>query len=141
MADWAGHARSNYFRVKDQDAFADLCEKWNLTFIVDKETPERVGFICENEFGNLPSYRMEEKETDDRVIEVEYDFDDFLDEIASHLKDEEVAIMIECGAEKLRYLTGIAYAINNKREAVSVSLDDIYENAKTLGTNITDASY
>jgi len=141
MADWAGHARSNYFKVKDQDAFADLCEKWNLTFVVDKNSPERVGFLCENEFGGLPNYRMEEEEIHGKIVEFEYDFDDFLDQLTKHLEDNEVAIMYEVGAEKMRYITGIAYAINNKRDVVSVSLDDIYKKAKTLGKNITDATY
>jgi len=142
MADWYGHARSNYFRVKDQDAFADLCEKWNVTFIIDKDNPELVGFICETDSGSLPNYRCEEHEDlEGNIQEFDYDFDDFLEKLSLHLEEGEIAIMIECGAEKLRYITGVAYAINSKGETVIVSLNDIYEKAKLLGNNITLAEY
>jgi hypothetical protein len=36
---------------------------------------------------------------------------------------------MEIGAEKLRYLTGVAIAVNHKGRAAVVSLDDIYRKA------------
>jgi len=108
MADWYGHARSNYFRVKDQNAFADLCEKWNVTFVTDKNNPELVGFICESDFGNLPNYRCEEHEDiKGEIRKFEYDFDDFLEDLTKHLEENEVAIMIECGAEIIEILDSV----------------------------------
>jgi hypothetical protein len=49
---------------------------------------------------------------------------------------------MEVGTEKYRYLNGIAFAVNNKKEVIRISLDDIYEKAKeTLGSQITTATY
>ena len=49
--------------------------------------------------------------------------------------------MMEAGAEKLRYISGFAFAFNNKGEEITIRLSDIYERAKDLGTNITAAEY
>ena len=49
---------------------------------------------------------------------------------------------MECGAEKLRYLTGRAEAINAAGWRCTVSLSDIYEIAETeLGGPVTRAEY
>jgi hypothetical protein len=140
MADWYGSARSNYFRVKDLKAFQELCSRWGVSFMTKSESePELVGFVCETEFGGLPSHIFEEVVGTDELKE--YEFDDFLKELAGLLKDGEVAIMMEAGAEKLRYITGCAVAVNSKGRTVSVSLDDIYKKAKKLGGNITPVEY
>ncbi len=136
MADWYGSARSNYFRVKDIDAFRKLCKIWNITPITDEKSPVRVGFLCDSNFSNggLPDYRYEDSENGE-----EFDFDDFLSELSALLMDDEVAVMMEAGAEKLCYVTGCAIAINSKGDKCSVSLDEIYERAKAIGNNITKA--
>ncbi len=134
MADWYGTARSNYFRVKDIDAFRKLCKLWNITLITDEKNPVRVGFLCHNNNGGFPDYRYEDSESGE-----EFDFDDFLSELSPLLMDDEVAVMVEVGAEKLRYVTGCAIAINCKGDKCSVSLDEIYERAKAIGKNITKA--
>ncbi len=134
MANWYRSARSNYFRVKDIDAFRKLCKLWNITPITDEKNPPRVGFLCENNNGGLPNYRYEDSESGE-----EFDFDDFLSELSALLMDDEVAVMVETGAEKLCYVTGCAIAINSKGDKCSVSLDEIYERAKAIGKNITKA--
>jgi len=45
--------------------------------------------------------------------------------VADHLIDGEVAIFMECGAEKLRYIVGCAVAVNNKREYKVVNINSI----------------
>ncbi len=134
MSDWYGSSRSNYFRVKDIEAFRKLCKLWNITLITDEKSPVRVGFLCENNNGGLPNYRYEDSESGE-----EFDFDDFLSELSALLMDDEIAVMIEAGAEKLCYVTGCAIAINSKGDKCSVSLDEIYERAKAIGKNITKA--
>ena len=55
-----------------------------------------------------------------------------------------VAIFIDAGSEKLRYIHGCAVAINSKGESVRIMLNDIYELAKQLTEhpeNITEATY
>lgn len=125
MSQWYGNARSNYFRVKDKEKFKELCNSWFLSFI---EEDNKVGFLCDGDNGGLPSYKYES--------DVELNFDDFLKELSECLIDEEVAILFEVGSEKLAYLTGVAYAINNKNEQKRISLEEIYERAKPLGKNI-----
>ncbi len=43
---------------------------------------------------------------------------------------------MEAGAEKLSYVTGFALALNSRRNKVTLSLGDIYEMARGLGSNI-----
>lgn len=136
MSDWYGTSRSNYFRVKNLKKFKAFCARWGVEFIAKDDTPELVGFLGESQFGGLPSHITEEAE----LGEVrELDSDDFYKELAEHLKDGEVAIMMEFGAQKHAYITGFAIAVNSKGETVSISLNDIYEKAKALGKNITKA--
>jgi len=52
-----------------------------------------------------------------------------------------VAIMMEAGAEKCRYINAYALAVNSKGETKEISLDQIYELAQPLGEHITRAEY
>jgi len=65
--------------------------------------------------------------------------------VAEHLADGEVAIFMESGAEKLRYIIGYAEAINNKGERRTISIGDIYNIARTeltdRGHDVTVAEY
>jgi hypothetical protein len=54
---------------------------------------------------------------------------DLLNEISLHLSTEQVAVLMEAGAEKLRYITGSALAVNHLGRVVEVSLSDIYREA------------
>jgi hypothetical protein len=52
---------------------------------------------------------------------------------------------MEIGAEKLRYLTGVAIAVNHKGRVVEVTLSDIYRKAarsfRIAEGEITEATY
>lgn len=50
-------------------------------------------------------------------------------------------MLLEVGAEKLRYLTGTAVAVNSRGEQVGLSLDEVYARAAHLGATITTAHY
>ena len=144
MADWYGTARSNYFRVTDIEKFKELCSLWGIEFIrgtkpmcgVEEVDPGLVGFACGN--GGLPNNRAA---SEDEGSGLELDFEAFLQELSGHLGEGEVAVMMEVGNEKLRYMTGIAYAINSRGEQATVSLYSIYELAERLGKNVTKAEY
>lgn len=136
MANYYETARSNYFLVKDEEAFKKEC-----SFIGDCEISTQVrndktyyAIIGSQEYG-FPVWLRDENEDE---IEIEIDWEDFF---KRHLADDEVAIVMGAGSEKIRYVNGWAVAYNNKGDAVSVNLDDIYEKAKSLGSNITHASY
>ena len=138
MANYVAFVRSNYFKVKDLTAFEQFCEKWDLRLISDEEKcPEEsplYGFLVECSEAGIPSiYYDTEKE--------DYVDGDFLGELSNHLVDGWVAIVMEVGYEKMRYLIGFAVAINEAGERFQVSLGDIYDKAKSLGRHITDCEY
>jgi len=136
MADWYGSNRSNYFKVKNVGAFEKFLDSWGakLWKKPDQKTGEMLcGFTSTNDKGNLPDLREEQ----DHDLE----FDDFTKELAEHLEDGEVAIMMEAGAEKLRYITGFALAINSKGETASIALREIYDKAQSLGNVRTRCEY
>lgn len=125
MANYYAAARSNYFKVKDADEFLKAMELVpnveihageNGTFCILGEDPDG---------GGWPAFIYNE-ETDD------YEDFDLPDYVSQYLADDSVAIFMETGAEKLRYVVGYAVAVNNKGEQVTVSLNDIYEMAAEL---------
>lgn len=127
MANYCGTGRSNYFKVKNTDKFL----KWSKTFDGIEIRPSgRKNEFCvfgNEESGDFPG-----------------DPDEFILDIAQHLSKDSVAIFISAGAEKLRYISGWALAINSKGETKEIALDHIYDWAKTLTTKpekITRAEY
>jgi hypothetical protein len=137
MANWRGTSRSNYFRVKDAQAFEADMAKFQIPYWPGEADKNDMYAISgrDDEDGYWPSAYPADDE-DDEAIEF-----DIYEVVASHLADDEVAILMEAGAEKLRYVTGVAVAINNKGGVEEVKLDDIYEKAKKLGSNITGCWY
>jgi len=70
---------------------------------------------------------------------------DFLNELSQHLAKDEVAVLLTAGAEKLRYITGEALAVNYEGKVVDLSLLDIYQKAarafRVPLSSITHAEY
>jgi len=67
---------------------------------------------------------------------------DFYTEFSRHLEKDEVAILMEVGSEKLRYLVGFAMAINHEGDILQVSIRDIYKLVKEeWGIDPTPAEY
>jgi hypothetical protein len=140
MANYTSTARTNYFRVKDVDAFNKWIEQFGGIEVVKKTIGLETGFGMLFDDG-MPTVRWEiDLDADGNEQEGDVDID-FMDELAEHLADDEVAIFQEAGAENMRYVNGHTIAINNKKEVRSINLDDIYEVAKQLGKNITKAQY
>jgi hypothetical protein len=138
MATYFSTARTNYFRVKDVDAFNKWIEQFSGLETIVQETQGTVGILFDD---GVPNERWEtEKDADGTEQEVDVEID-FMEELAEHLADNEVAILQESGAEKLRYVNGYSIAVNNKGERREISINNIYDLAKELGTNITRAEY
>lgn len=133
MANYYASARSNYFRVKDDDAFLDAMTPFEVE--ASKDNDGRWLLIDVSGDANGWPFVVFDEATD------EYEDIHFPEVVAPHLADGEVCILMEVGREKLRYLSGYAIAFNNKGEEKRVSLNDIYELATDLGTNITDCTY
>lgn len=133
MANYYASCRSNYFNVKDDDAFN---EEMSAIPSIEVRNTEK-GFVilgdCPDGSG-WPSWIYDEETGEESEI-------DLPEIVSKHLVDGDVAIFMESGAEKLRYVAGYAEAINNKGERKSINLAQIFELAKELGTNVTDASY
>jgi len=139
MANYYEQSRSSYFKVKDKAAFQAFLDRFcgAVEMIEDEKDKNRVGFLAPegipSEWGVADADGMEES------VEV-----DFVGELAGHLADHEVLIIVGNGYEKMRYLTGFAVAINNKGERRQVTVEDIYELAKQLTKRpkrITRAEY
>jgi hypothetical protein len=136
MANYCCTMRSNYFAVKSLTDFDKFCERWDLENLGDDRSDGLVGLTPRGEcLTSMP--RDEDGE------ELNGDFD-FAQELSKQLADEAVAIWMEVGNEKLRYVCGFAWAINSKGKMRSVGIDDIYKKARQLTKrpeDITDCSY
>jgi hypothetical protein len=123
MANWYGSTRTNFFKVKDIKMFMDKVSSLSSE-IGFQAHPSAEGFIFlygKNESGDFPM--IENPETG------EYEAVDLVEIVSPHLEGDQVCVVQMVGSEKLRYLTGHAYAFNAKGEVCVVSIDDIYEKA------------
>ena len=136
MADWYGTARSNYFKVRDNEAFKVFMQDLS-SMITEYNDADNTWWIRADDYGNGGfdwTVYDENFEPDDSV--------NAMDELASHLQEGEVAIFLEAGAEKLRYITGNALAIAWTGEITEIDLTDIYELvAKKYGIEPCRAEY
>ena len=135
MANWYGTARSNYFRVKDRHAFLKWADRRGLGVFKNEESGDLFAIHGgASDDGSWPSYDME----GDTEI-------DLVAELAQHLPQGQIAVLMEIGAEKLRYLTGVAIAVNHKGRVVELTLSDIYRKAarafRVAESEITQAAY
>jgi hypothetical protein len=128
MANYYASARSNYFKVKDHEAFKQALAPFDVQIIED----ERGVVIFSN---SDEGWSWWNSETDEDTYGSEV--------ISPHLADGEVCILMEAGAEKLRYISGYAVAFTNEGREVSVSLNDIYSLAQKEWPNysVTEATY
>jgi hypothetical protein len=148
MSNFNGTARSNYFRVKDADAFVAAMvalpdiKVW--TKVDDNGVVRHAIASDDADTGCWPGWMQVESMGEPGGDEIEEDREIYMpDEIAPHLMDGEVCVLMEAGAEKLRYISAYALAFDNTdREVVRVSLNDIYHKAKdAFGVEPTDATY
>ncbi len=124
MANYYAAARTNYFNVKDADAFL-AAMKPILGINVSQEENGSFLILCNHRSGGWDNWIYDEETDTDEEI-------DLPAIVAEHLVDDSVAIFMESGAEKMRYIVGQAEAINNKGERVSIGLDNIYVLAEKL---------
>ena len=122
MASWVGMSRSNYFRVKDEAAFRSWAEDLDLAVLTDDKG--RFGIHATTADGGWPCWLTDEG---DEEVEI-----DLAAELAPHLANGEIAILMEIGYENTRHMTGRAVALNNEGNCVEIELSDIYEKAAAL---------
>jgi hypothetical protein len=136
VANYYGQTRSNYFAVRDAEAFKAELENYPVR-VITKETEgvTLYGFLDDDADGSGEIWSIFNDETD------EYDEIDWGHVFKRHLQDDWVAVIITTGSEKYRYFTGDATAYNNKGESKTLNLEHIYELASELGSNRTFAIY
>jgi hypothetical protein len=137
MANFYGQTRSNYFAVKDPEAFKQELSKYPVEIITqEKDGVTLYGFLDNdpNGGGQIDYYYDEEAEENSEDIS----WGEFF---KRHLEDDWVAIIVSSGAEKYRYIAGHATAYNNKGEGVHLDLSDIISLSSHLGSKTTVAEY
>lgn len=135
MADYYAYCRSNYFKVKDPEAFKTWVASFDDALKLYENTGDNTYALLVPEGYHWPAcFEKLSEEPTDR---------DFFNELSTHLQENSIAILMEVGHERLRYLVGEAIALNHLNERVSISLNDIYALAadELGGENITEAQY
>jgi hypothetical protein len=140
MADYVGQSRSNYFRVKDREAF----EKWAAScgLQVEESAPDSglVGIFYDG--GSWP---LSEMPADTGDPSFDFEEHDVPSELQDFLQEGEVAILMDAGWEKLRYISGYAVAVTPGKPLAQVCLQDIYDVASKAfdipKKNITACEY
>lgn len=121
MADYWATCRSNYFHVVCRKSFDHWA--WRCVLVVWPRDDGRVAITTEEQRGWPVERGCDHPEDTDWE-----DFDLF-DELAGHLQEGEVAVLLESGSEKARVIGGYAVAVTRDKKAVQISLDDIYAKA------------
>jgi len=134
MANYYGKVRTNYFAVKDPEAFREDIMNYPVEMISQEQDGQVLFGFLDTDEGGLPNTTYNEETDED--IEIVWE-----DLFIKHLADDWVAIIMEVGSEKHRYFQGFASAYNNKGESKHISLEDIYDVAKYLGEVVPHASY
>lgn len=114
MANYLATSRTNYFRVTDEDKYAELFNHLVSEDFIEDFTEERDGVLYHG-FGTYGSIDYKAAEENDS------DFDTFLKEIQTILPEDEAFIYTEVGHEKLRCVTGVSIVYTNT-ELKSMSL-------------------
>lgn len=132
MANYYASWRSNYFLVKDKEAFLKAIEHVPDLEVLFEPHKTKDGDEVEHcvllasggsDSGSIPwEYYDDDKED---FVDVEWPAI-----FKEHLQEHSVAAFMESGAEKLRYVVGIALAFHSSGEMVQITLDDIYEKAQ-----------
>lgn len=155
MANFHGAARSNYFQVKDPEAFkawattVPFLGVWETNKLFDNNPvapAEMEEMLLQRAFfgvysacpdsGMWPS-TVENKDDDSKTTDL-----DIVLALAPHLADGQVAVLMEVGASKLTYLAGSAVAFDNTGKRVQIQLSDIYKQAaEAFGVPVTAAQY
>lgn len=125
MADWNGHARTNYVRIKFMEELLERIKPFQLEIITRSDGKSM--FVATTTSG-WPS--TETVEVDGQDEEVTFDAGA---DIAPFMHEGEILVVMECGAEcnsnGPQYLSGRVDAYNHLGESIAITLGDIYEQA------------
>ena len=124
MSNYYAYSRTNYFRVTDEEKYAELfshligSEDSVEDFTEEKDGVKIHGFGCSSSIDFVVSAPDAE--------DPEYDFDFFLKELQKIIPKDEAFIFTEIGHEKLCYLTGYSIIVTKgKIEMIDLRSDSI----------------
>jgi len=121
MANYYATIRTNYFSVKDEDAFRELLQSVSAedeVHVFEQPQPDgskKFGFGCYGNIYGIPAGSDEDGSEDDMEC--------FLDALQNLICEDDAIIMTEVGNEKLRYVIGCSTVITSK-EIRGVSIPD-----------------
>lgn len=124
MANYACVIRTNYFRVKDEDAFRTLVARTYGTAkieLLEKNAPsgqKLFAIATAGAISGVTNAKDDDGESDASA------YDEFLDLLQDCLPEDEACILCEVGHEELNYLVGCALIITRK-EMESVSINHV----------------
>ena len=129
--------RSNYFAVRDTAAFRTYCERHGLQPITDARNPLLHGFLIPD--GEMAQWDGQPPDLTDEPED--FDTGDYLHELPRHLADSHVAVVIQVGSDKTRFLFAHAWAFNSNGDVREADINSIYTLAQELGGTVTRAEY
>lgn len=142
MANYNCVVRTNYFHVKDVEAFTRMMDQvvgsvdevklWEET---DQDGNPVFAFGCYSEIEGLPNDTCE----DDEYGCIDDDsYEHFIDGLKKCIADNDAVIVMEAGNEKLRYVVGSAIIITSSdTKYLDITKLAVEEAGKMLGTNFT----
>ena len=144
MSTYTALARTNSFHVRDTTALISDLERYGLTvtspdcagdLFLDTDRHGRVALFSSDGWPNFDEDSLAMRlGIDDEDSPVPSDHESLADLVSAHLAPDQVAIFIEVGNEKLRYLSGRAVAVNARGDRRQIDLDDIV----ALAAELTD---
>ena len=109
MANYMATARTNYFRVTDEDRYQDLFSGLVAEDDIHDFTETGEDGVIRHGFGTYGWMSFEEDEDGGDT-----GMDSFFEELKEILPDDEAFIYTEVGNEKLRYVVGYSAVVTNK---------------------------
>lgn len=122
MANWYGTSRTNYVKVISLEAAEAFAKTRTLEVDPHPTEVNFVMFTSTDESGGFNHWQY------DPVAEEITDCWSW-EEVAEILVEGQVLIVMEIGAEKLRYLTGSAIAVTWDGRTAYMTLENIYQKA------------
>lgn len=138
MANYVAMARTNYFKVKDVDAFKAFVKTLDDAEVIESTQDGEILYGIIFDENGIPSSRQYVNDVGEEVEEEDIDFPALL---AEHLVEGWVAELREVGFEKMRYLIGLDILVNSKGKRHEVHLEQTYKKIKDLGEHHTDCAY
>lgn len=118
MANYTCTIRSNYFHVKDPDAFRLFMGRVygavDSVELFENKAADGTPMFGFGTYGGIGGVRDAAADNSDDYDADESAYDVFIDGLQSHIADDDAIIILESGNEKLRYVVGQATIVTGK---------------------------